>query len=74
MVGASAASPAIFSVMMYWCFTGCKGTFMPAAAPICRAHWPAQFTTFSQAIEPWLVFTATMRPSFMSKPVTRTSS
>ena len=52
IVGASVASPSSFSVMMYWCFTGCSGTLMPAIAPTCRAHCPAQFTTFSQAISP----------------------
>ena len=60
--------------MTYWCLTGCSGTLTPAKAPTCRAHCPAQFTTFSQAIVPCVVFTAVMRPSFMSKPMTRTSS
>ena len=74
MVGASLANPSIFSVMMYWCLTGCSGTLTPAMAPTCRAHWPAQFTTLPQAISPLSVFTPVMRPSFMAKPVTRTSS
>jgi hypothetical protein len=30
--------PGIFSVMTYWCFTGCSGTLTPAIAPTCRAH------------------------------------
>ena len=60
--------------MMYWCLTGCSGTLTPAIAPTCRAHWPAQFTTLSQAISPLSVLTPVMRPSFIAKPVTRTSS
>jgi hypothetical protein len=47
---------------MYWCLTGWSGTLMPAIAPTCRAHCPAQFTTFSQATVPRSVSTATMRP------------
>jgi hypothetical protein len=44
MVAASAARPATFSVITYWCFTGCKGTLTPAiappAAPIARRSSP----------------------------------
>ena len=74
MVGASDASPSILSVTTYWCFTGCSGTFMPASAPTWRAHWPAQLTTFSHAMSPRVVLTFAMRPSAISKPVTRASS
>ena len=74
MVGASVARPSIFSVTMYWCFTGCSGTSMPAIAPTCRAHWPAQLTTVSQRTVPAVVLTATMRRPSISKPVTRAPS
>jgi hypothetical protein len=60
--------------MTYWCLTGCSGTSMPAMAPIWRAHWPPQLTTLSHSTTPCVVWTAVMRPSSVSKPVTRTPS
>ena len=62
------------SVTTYWCLTGCNGTVMPAIAPTCRAHCPAQFTTLSQVISPALVRTEVMRPPTIPKPSTRTPS
>ena len=48
---------------------------MPAIAPTCRAHWPAQFTTFSQSdLALRWSRTATIRSPSIRKPVTRTPS
>ena len=60
--------------MMYWCLTGCSGTLMPAMAPTCRAHCPAQLTTVSHWMVPSLVLTAVMRLPSISKPRTVTPS
>ena len=59
---------------MYWCCTETSGTSTPASAASARVHWPAQSTTFSQAIRPWSVTTARSVPSSSSKPVTATPS
>ena len=47
---------------------------IPAIAPTCRAHCPAQLTTASQAISPPVVFTLVIRRPAIPKPVTRTPS
>ena len=62
--------PGIASVIRYWCCTDTNGTLTPAIAPTCRAHWPAQLTTTSQATRPRSVSTAATRPSSSSMPVT----
>ena len=69
-----AVTPAIGSVTMYWCCTETSGTLTPASAARARVHWPAQRTTFSQAIRPDGVTTARTRPCSSSKPVTATPS
>src|SRR6266446_6723321 len=47
---------------------------MPFNAPSSRAHMPAQFTTTSQAISPWLVRTPATPPSRVRTSCTAVSS
>ncbi len=61
-------------MIRYWCWTLTRGTLTPASLPISRAHWPAQLTTFSQAISPRSVTTPVTRPFSVRMPVTAVSS
>ena len=45
-------TPAIGSVIMYWCCTACSGTLAPAWRPSAFDHSPAHSATASQAISP----------------------